>query len=62
MYAIRSYYALVIAHRLSTIRDADVIHAFDKGRVVESGNHAALLDKGGLYARLHALQFAETGK
>lgn len=53
---------LVIAHRLSTIRDADVIHAFDKGRVVESGSHAALLDRGGLYARLHALQFAPTGK
>ncbi len=50
---------LVIAHRLSTIRDADVIHVFDKGRVVESGPHAALLDKGGLYARLHALQFAD---
>jgi subfamily B ATP-binding cassette protein MsbA len=50
---------LVIAHRLSTIRDADVIHVFDKGRVVESGPHAALLEKGGLYARLHALQFAD---
>jgi subfamily B ATP-binding cassette protein MsbA len=50
---------LVIAHRLSTIRDADVIHVFNKGRVVESGPHAELLEKGGLYARLHALQFAD---
>jgi ATP-binding cassette, subfamily B, bacterial MsbA len=49
---------LVIAHRLSTIRDADVIHVFDKGRVIESGPHAALVDTNGLYARLHALQFA----
>ena len=49
---------LVIAHRLSTIRDADVIHVFDKGRVIESGPHAALIDAAGLYARLHALQFA----
>ncbi len=51
---------LVIAHRLSTIRDADVIHVFDKGKVIESGAHAALLDTAGLYARLHALQFAAT--
>ncbi len=51
---------LVIAHRLSTIRDADVIHVFDKGKVVESGPHAALLNQAGLYARLHALQFAAT--
>ncbi|WP_337997379.1 ABC transporter ATP-binding protein [Oleispirillum naphthae] len=50
---------IVIAHRLSTIRDADVIHVFDKGRVIETGTHHALLDKSGLYARLHALQFAD---
>ena len=51
---------VVIAHRLSTIRDADVIHVFDHGRVVQSGCHAVLLERGGLYARLHALQFSET--
>jgi subfamily B ATP-binding cassette protein MsbA len=50
--------SLVIAHRLSTIMHADVIHVFDRGRVVESGCHDELLAKGGLYARLHALQFA----
>jgi ATP-binding cassette, subfamily B, bacterial MsbA len=50
--------SVVIAHRLSTIMHADVIHVFDRGRVIESGRHDALLAKGGLYARLHALQFA----
>lgn len=49
---------IVIAHRLSTIKDADVIHVFDHGRVIESGSHDVLLAKGGLYAHLHALQFA----
>ncbi|TVR99107.1 MAG: ATP-binding cassette domain-containing protein [Rhodospirillales bacterium] len=49
---------LVIAHRLSTIMEADVIHVFAAGRVVESGSHDALLGRSGLYARLHALQFA----
>jgi subfamily B ATP-binding cassette protein MsbA len=50
---------VVIAHRLSTIRNADVIHVFDRGRVIESGNHDVLLAKGGLYARLYAMQFTE---
>jgi subfamily B ATP-binding cassette protein MsbA len=49
---------LVIAHRLSTVMHADMIHVFDGGRVVESGDHASLLRQGGLYARLHDLQFA----
>jgi subfamily B ATP-binding cassette protein MsbA len=51
---------LVIAHRLSTVRDADVIHVFQRGRVVESGNHEALYEKGGLYARLYDMQFASS--
>ncbi|NUO47259.1 MAG: ABC transporter ATP-binding protein [Polyangiaceae bacterium] len=51
--------SLVIAHRLSTIRAADRIVVFHKGRVVEEGRHEALLAKGGVYARLHALQFAK---
>ncbi|MES2664597.1 MAG: ABC transporter ATP-binding protein [Pseudomonadota bacterium] len=50
---------LVIAHRLATVRDAHKIVVIDKGRVVEEGNHAALLAQGGLYARLHDLQFRE---
>ncbi|ADP82825.1 ABC transporter ATP-binding protein [Pseudofrankia inefficax] len=50
--------ALVIAHRLSTIRDADRILVIEDGRVVEEGRHAALLDRGGLYAELYRTQFA----
>jgi ATP-binding cassette subfamily B protein len=47
----------VIAHRLSTIRDADRILVFHHGALREEGTHAALLAKGGLYAKLHAMQF-----
>ena len=48
---------LVIAHRLSTIEHADRVVAMDRGRIVEQGSPAALLAQGGLYARLHAMQF-----
>jgi ATP-binding cassette subfamily B protein len=46
----------IIAHRLSTVRNADRILVFDRGKVVEEGNHADLLRLGGSYARLVALQ------
>ena len=49
--------SIVIAHRLATVRRADVIFAIDNGRVVESGTHGELLDRGGLYSRLYELQF-----
>ncbi|WP_425038018.1 ABC transporter ATP-binding protein [Primorskyibacter sp. S187A] len=48
---------LVIAHRLSTIRNADKIVVMEAGRVLEEGTHDALLEKGGAYAELYAMQF-----
>ena len=51
--------SFVIAHRLTTIQRADMILVLDKGKLVETGTHEQLLDKGGLYARLHQVQFAE---
>ena len=50
--------SLVIAHRLSTVREADLILVLDRGRIVESGRHAELLEAGGLYAELYTTQFA----
>ncbi len=49
---------LVIAHRLSTIENADRIVVLEAGEVVETGIHAELLEQGGHYARLRALQFS----
>ncbi len=48
---------LVIAHRLSTIEHADRVLVLDAGRLDEQGSHAELIARGGLYARLHAMQF-----
>ncbi|NEQ55970.1 MAG: ABC transporter ATP-binding protein [Moorea sp. SIO4A1] len=47
----------IIAHRLATVRRADRILVVEQGRIVESGNHEGLLDKGGRYARFYAQQF-----
>jgi subfamily B ATP-binding cassette protein MsbA len=55
---VRDRTVLVIAHRLATVRDADRIVVLDEGRVVESGTHAQLLAREGLYRRLHDLQFS----
>ena len=49
---------VVIAHRLSTIRDAAQIVVLDEGRVIEAGDHEALLERGGPYARLVSGQLA----
>lgn len=48
---------LVVAHRLATVQKADRILVLDHGRLVEQGSHAELVSRGGIYARLAALQF-----
>ncbi len=53
--------SIVIAHRLSTVERADRILVLDEGRLIESGTHAELLEKGGLYTNLHQLQVRRTG-
>ena len=51
--------SFVIAHRLSTIRHADRICVLEKGKIVEIGNHEALLENGGRYQRFYEIQFQE---
>ena len=52
---------LVIAHRLSTIMDAGQILVMDGGRIIERGGHRELLERGGAYAEMWALQQQEEG-
>jgi ATP-binding cassette subfamily B protein len=52
---------IVIAHRLATVLRADRIIVLEEGRVAAAGSHADLLRQGGLYARLAALQFDQSG-
>ena len=55
--AMKGRTTLVIAHRLATVQQADRILVLDHGRLVEQGTHAELVGRGGIYARLAALQF-----
>jgi ATP-binding cassette, subfamily B, heavy metal transporter len=55
----RGHTTLMIAHRLSTIMDADQILVMDAGRIIERGSHRELLEAGGLYAQMWALQQQE---
>ena len=55
--AMKGRTTLVIAHRLATVQQANRILVLDHGRLVEQGTHAALVERGGIYARLAALQF-----
>ncbi|WP_431097226.1 ABC transporter transmembrane domain-containing protein [Polaromonas aquatica] len=55
--AMKDRTTLVIAHRLATVQQADRILVLDHGRLVEQGTHAELVNRGGVYARLAALQF-----
>jgi ATP-binding cassette, subfamily B, bacterial MsbA len=55
---LRNRTTFIIAHRLSTVEQADRIIVLDGGRIVESGTHAQLLARAGLYAQLHQLQFS----
>lgn len=59
---IRNRTTFVIAHRLSTIRNADTIIVLDQGRIVESGNHDALMSHGGPYRRFFRLQTEQTNQ
>jgi subfamily B ATP-binding cassette protein MsbA len=52
---------LVIAHRLSTVEHADRIVVLERGRIAESGTHAELIQRGGVYERLYRTQFATDG-
>jgi ATP-binding cassette subfamily B protein len=56
---LRDRTSFVVAHRLSTVRHADLVLVMDQGRIVERGNHAALLQQGGVYAGLYC-QFIRT--
>ncbi len=52
----KNHTSIVIAHRLSTIKNADIICVLHEGEIVETGNHSELIEKNGVYKKLHDLQ------
>jgi ATP-binding cassette, subfamily B, bacterial len=58
----RNRTTIVIAHRLSTVRNADLLAVLEQGRLIETGSHAELLARGGLYARLIRHQLEAAGE
>ena len=57
----KSLITILIAHRLSTVMHADTIHVLERGRIVESGKHAELLEMKGLYYAMWRQQIGERG-
>jgi ATP-binding cassette, subfamily B, bacterial len=55
--AMKGRTTIVIAHRLATVLSADRIVVMEGGRIVDAGRHGELVERGGLYARLAAMQF-----
>jgi ATP-binding cassette subfamily B multidrug efflux pump len=58
---LRGRTSIIIAHRISTIQNADRIIVMHRGRVRETGDHASLLERKGIYFRLHQLQYRQAG-
>jgi ATP-binding cassette, subfamily B, bacterial MsbA len=56
---VRNRTTFIIAHRLSTVEQADRIIVLDRGCIVESGTHAQLIERGGIYAQLYKLNFSD---
>jgi ATP-binding cassette subfamily B protein len=50
---------IIVSHRISALKNSDKIYVLDKGKIVEKGNHAALMRKKGLYSRLALMQQLE---